>query len=98
MVSITTDLSKGLERNRTRRLGSLAGLAFAVCLFLGVAMLDVPRGATDQELVSWWADRGNQVSAVVSMYLFVAAALSFLVLLVSLRSRFLGAEGGTGEL
>jgi hypothetical protein len=86
------------ERSRSRRLGSLAGLAFAVCLFAGVAMLEIPQGTNDQELAAWWADRGNQASAVVSMYLFVAAGLSFLVLLVTLRSRFLAAEGGSREL
>src|SRR5262245_2415226 len=80
------------------RIGAAAGTAFALCLFVGVAMLGIPRGATDQELASWWSDGGNQATAVVSMYLFVLAGLSFLVFLAKLRSRLLEAEGGAGEL
>lgn len=98
MVSISTELGKVLERTRSPRFGALGGLAFAACFFAGVAMLEIPQGARDQDLVSWWADRGNQASAVVSMYLFVAAGLAFLVLLVTLRSRLLVAEGGEGVL
>jgi hypothetical protein len=80
------------------RIGAAAGALFALCLFAGVAMLGIPRGATDQELVRWWSDRGNQATAVVSMYLFVLGGLSFLVFLAKLRSRLLEAEGGAGEL
>jgi hypothetical protein len=89
----------GIARATTSRaLGPLAGLAFALCFFLGVAMLETPRGASDQELVTWWSDSGNRITAIVSMYLFVVAGLCFLVFLVALRSRLLAAEGDTGEL
>ena len=80
------------------RVGAIAGLAFALLFFLGIAMLDIPQSATDQELIAWWSDSGNQLSAVVSMYLFVLAGLCFLVFLVRLRSRLLSAEGERGEL
>src|SRR5262245_22957634 len=80
------------------RIGAAAGTVFALCLFAGVAMLEIPRGATDQELVTWWSDSGNQATAVVSMHLFVLAGLAFLVFLAKLRSRLLAAEGGAGEL
>ena len=80
------------------RIGSLAGLGFAIFFFVGVAMLETPRGASDQELVTWWSDSGNQTTAIVSMYLFVLAGLCFLVFLVILRSHLLAAEGGTGDL
>lgn len=80
------------------RLGSLAGLGFVLCFFVGVAMLETPRGATDRELVTWWSDSGNRITAIVSMYLFVVAGLCFLIFLVGLRSRLLVAEGGRGEL
>jgi hypothetical protein len=78
--------------------GALAGLAFSLFFFVGVAMLNTPEGASDAELVAWWSDSGNQTAAVVSMYLFVLAGLCFLVFLVKLRSRLLAAEGGAGEL
>jgi hypothetical protein len=80
------------------RIGSLAGLGFAILFFVGVAMLEIPEGASDQELVAWWSDSGNRTTAVVSMYLFVLAGLCFLVFLVALRSRLLVAEGGSGDL
>jgi hypothetical protein len=83
---------------RSSRLGALAGLAFTLCFFIGVAILDIPDGATDADLVAWWSDSGNQTTAIVSMYLFVLAGLCFLVFLAKLRSRLLAAEGGAGEL
>jgi hypothetical protein len=98
MTTTTAELGRTLEAKWGDRVGALAGLAFALCLFTGIAMLDIPRNATDQELTSWWSDAGNRTSAVVSMYLFVGAGLSFLVLLVTLRSRLLVAEGGSGDL
>lgn len=80
------------------RIGSLAGLGFAILFFVGVAMLEIPDGVTDQKLVAWWSDSGNRTAAVVSMYLFVLAGLCFLLFLVALRSRLLAAEGGSGDL
>jgi hypothetical protein len=80
------------------RVGALAGLTFAFLFFMGTAMLDLPHGVSDEKMVDWWHDSGHQASAVVSMYLFVLAGLSFLVFLAKLRSRLLVAEGGTGEL
>jgi hypothetical protein len=98
MTTTTFPITGSLARRAGGRIGAVAGLAFALCLFAGVAMLETPRHATDQELVAWWTDGGNRTAAVVSMYLFVLAGLSFLVFLVELRSRLLPAEGGTGEL
>lgn len=90
------------ERARTKatggRIGAIAGIAFALLFFFGITMLSIPESATDQELIAWWSDDGNQLSAVVSMYLFVLAGLSFLVFLVGLRSRLLAAEGENGGL
>jgi hypothetical protein len=65
---------------------------------MGTATLDIPRGASDAKLVAWWADSGNQTTAIVSMYLFIVAGLCFLLFLTKLRSRLLAAEAGTGEL
>ena len=80
------------------RLGAIAGLAFAFLFFMGTALLNIPHGSSDAKLVAWWADSGNQTTAVVSMYLFAVAGLAFLLFLAKLRSRLLVAEGGTGEL
>ena len=98
-MSATTTVES--ERARTKtiggRVGAIAGGGFALLFFLGVAMLEIPESATDRELTAWWSDGGNQLTAVVSMYLFVLAGLCFLVFLVRLRSRLLTAEGETGE-
>ena len=64
----------------------------------GPRRLNIPRGASDAKLVAWWADSGNQTTAIVSMYLFIVAGLCFLLFLTKLRSRLLAAEAGTGEL
>jgi hypothetical protein len=61
-------------------------------------MLDIPQGVSDQALVAWWSDDGNQLAAVLSMYCFIVAGLCFLVFLTQLRSHLLAAEGGGGEL
>src|SRR5262245_40188328 len=99
MTTTTIEVAKAHRTGLAgTRIGAAAGTVFALCLFAGVAMLGIPRGATDQELVSWRSARGNQTAAVVSMYLFVLAGLSFLVFLAKLRSRLLQAEGGVGEL
>jgi hypothetical protein len=80
------------------RLGALAGLAFSLFLFIGVAMVDIPKAASDQALVAWWSDSGHRWSVLASSYLFILAGLCFLVFLVKLRTHLLAAEGGTGEL
>lgn len=85
-------------RTAGRRIGALSGLAFAFLFLMGTASLNIPQSVTDEKLVAWWSDSGNQVTAIVSMYLFVLAGFAFLVFLVKLRSQLLAAEGGSGEL
>jgi hypothetical protein len=98
-ATATLEIESASARSATRgRIGAVAGFVFALGLFAGVAMLELPKGATDSELVTWWSNSANQTSAVVSMYLFVLAGLSFLVMLVALRSRLAAAERGSGEL
>ncbi len=80
-----------------RRAAALAGVVFAVLFFLGTAILNAPLNATNAELVDWWSDSGNQSTAAVSMYLFAAAALSFLGFLTHLCARIRAAEDG-GQL
>jgi hypothetical protein len=98
-ATATLQIESASTRSSARgRIGAVAGMVFALSLFAGVAMLELPKGATDSELVTWWSNSANQTSAVVSMYLFVLAGLSFLVMLVALRSRLVAAERGSGEL
>jgi hypothetical protein len=97
-VSTTVGVGTRTARTIGGRLGALAGLAFAVLFLLGTAILNIPNGVSDQKLVAWWSESGNQLTAVVSMYGFLLAGLCFLAFLVALRSVLLAAEGGTGVL
>jgi hypothetical protein len=96
--AVATTSTAITARTASGRLGALAGLAFAFLFLLGTAILNIPNGASDQKLVAWWSDSGNQLTSIVSMYSFVLAGLCFLVFLVQLRSHLLAAEGGTGAL
>lgn len=101
MVSATATVDKGTAIATSAqggRLGAVAGVAFAFLFFMGIVMLNIPQAVNDEKLVAWWSDSGNQLTAVISMYLFVLAGLCFLVFLAELRSRLLAAEGGSGEL
>jgi hypothetical protein len=100
MAATATDEShRSLAQARTgERIGSVTGLAFVLLFFVGIAMLDIPQSASDQDVVAWWSDGGNQLAAVLSMYCFVVAGLCFLVFLTQLRSRLLAAEDGYGDL
>ncbi len=80
------------------RVGALAGVAFVLLLFVSIAMVDVPRKATDVELLDWWSDDGNLTSALVSTYLQIGAGMCFLVFATALRGVSLRAEGGNGSL
>ncbi len=97
-VSTTALEPAGAVATLGGKLGALCGLGFALSLFVGVAMLDIPRKATDQELIAWWSDGGHRTAAIVSMELFVVAGLCFLAFLSALRSSLLTAEGSVRQL
>ena len=76
-------------------IGAVAGVAFAFLLFASVAAVDSLRGASDQELQTWWADSGNRNNLIISMYALLAAGPLFLLFVSRLRTR-LRAAGETG--
>lgn len=67
------------------RVASVAALLFAVCLFWTVASVNVPREATDAELLSWWQDPDNRLAGTVSSFLAVATAVLFAVVVNHFR-------------
>jgi hypothetical protein len=67
------------------RVASVASLLFAVCLFWTVASVNVPREATDAELLSWWQDAGNRLAGTVSSFLAVATAVLLAVVVNHVR-------------
>jgi hypothetical protein len=77
---------------------ALAGVAFAVFLFLGFASVDPLREATDAELTAWWADTGNQRDIALSMYFVLASCAAFAFFLPGLRTRIAESEGGSAPL
>jgi hypothetical protein len=76
-----------IDRSTTTggRVASVASLLFAVCLFWTVASVNVPRDATDAELLSWWQDSGNRLAGTVSSFLAVATAVLLAVVLNHVR-------------
>jgi hypothetical protein len=79
-------------------LTALAGIAFAVLLLLAFSSVDPLLKATDEELIEWWSDTGNQRDGAFSMYFLLAAVPCFLVFLAGLRGRLAAAEGGAAPL
>ncbi|MGN9911743.1 hypothetical protein ACTMTJ_29815 [Phytohabitans sp. LJ34] len=67
------------------RVASVAALLFAVCLFWTVASVNVPRDATDAELLAWWQDSGNRLAGTVSGVCAMAAAVLLAVVVSHLR-------------
>jgi hypothetical protein len=67
------------------RAAAVAALLFAVCLFWTVASVNVPRDATDAELLSWWQESGNRLAGTVSGFFAVAAAVLLAVVVNHLR-------------
>ena len=58
-----------------------AAILFAAAMFLTVASVDVPRDASDAELLEWWQQQSNRTSGVISGLFTVCAAALFAVLM-----------------
>jgi hypothetical protein len=62
------------------RVAAVAACMLGIFLFLTVATVDVPRGATDAELLAWWQQSANRWSGVFSGLSAVGVAVSAAVL------------------
>jgi hypothetical protein len=69
-----------------RATGAIAATLFAVALFWTVASVDVPHEASDQELLAWWQDSANRLSALASGMWAIVAACTVAVLMDHLHS------------
>jgi len=85
-------------RTTHARTTALAGIAFAVFFLLGTASLNAPHGGSDQKIIEFWSDSGNQTTAVISMYLFAVAGLVFLVFVSQLRAFLASAATSSNRL
>jgi hypothetical protein len=71
------------------KLGAGAGILFAVLFVVAVVSGpgNLPSGS-DAQVVAFYADSGNRMGAIVSAYLFAAAALCYTIFLIDIRARF----------
>lgn len=60
-----------------RRIASIAAGILGVSLFLTVAVLEVPNGAGDSELMRWWQQQSNRTAGILSGLAAVCVAVSF---------------------
>jgi hypothetical protein len=56
-------------------------------LFVAVAAVDVPRHASEAEMLAWWRDGDNRTADVLSTFALLASGLFFLGFLVHLVRR-----------
>ncbi|WP_026877077.1 hypothetical protein [Jiangella gansuensis] len=78
-MSVNTVQSDNLVTKTEGRVAAVSALMFAVCLFWTVASVNVPRDASDTELLAWWQEADNLVSILVSSVFAVVAAVLFAV-------------------
>jgi hypothetical protein len=94
--------SDHIEQTRVRsahgKVAGLSGVAFALAYLIGTASLNAPLRGSDQKIVEFWSDGGNQTAAVISMYCFAIAGLLFLVFMSNLRARLATRDAGSTKL
>ena len=86
-----------MTRISWERLAALAGVSFVV-LYAAAFALGIEVGASDREILDYYADSGNRAKEVVAFFLIAAAALAFIVFAGSLRSLIARAEQETAML
>jgi hypothetical protein len=63
-----------------KRVTAIAAAALSACLFLTVALVNVPHDATDADLLSWWQESANRWSGVWSGVAAIGVAVAAAVL------------------
>jgi hypothetical protein len=69
---------------------SLVGVLFAAFMMVALTLDNTPDSSKTAKWAAYYSHHGNQVRAVVSAYLWVAAGLSLLGFLLVLRDRMGG--------
>jgi hypothetical protein len=99
MSALASDhLEQTLVRSARGKAAGLSGIGFAIAYLIGTASLNAPLSGTDQKIVEFWSDGGNQTAAVISMYCFAIAGLLFLVFMSNLRARLAAGDAGSTKL
>lgn len=81
MSPTPTSTTPTVESTTASRVAVGAAILFAASMFLTVASVDVPRDATDAELLEWWQQQSNRTSGVVSGLFAICAAALFALLM-----------------
>jgi len=69
------------------RLGGLSGVAFAICFFCYLTLVDVPDvSTTRQATIAFYQNPSNAVGPIVSVYVGAAAAALFLTFMLALAA------------
>ena len=78
-MSATSPLATDVDASAStaRRIAALAAAVLGLSLFLTVAVIDVPHGAGDAELMRWWQQQSNRTSGILSGLAAIGVALSF---------------------
>ncbi len=99
MSALASDhLEQTLVRSARGKAAGLSGIGFALAYLIGSASLNAPLRGSDQKIVEFWSDGGNQTAAVISMYCFAIAGLLFLVFMSNLRARLAARDTGSTKL
>ena len=99
MSALASDhLEQTIVRSARGKAAGLSGIGFAIAYLIGTASLNAPLSGTDQKIVEFWSDGGNQTAAVISMYCFAIAGLLFLVFMSNLRARLATLDTGSTKL
>jgi hypothetical protein len=75
---------------------AIAGFAF-VALYVASFAMGIEVGASDREILDYYADSGHRAREVVAYFLIVGAALSFVVFALGLRA-LIARQEETGSL
>lgn len=90
--------STGAPGPVSRRLAAACGVLSAVALFVGVASVDIPRGASEEELVAWFRDGDNRTADVVSTFSLLLCGLLFLTFVTMLARLVAARADGAARL
>jgi hypothetical protein len=75
------------------RWAGIAGIAY-VALYVGAFALGIEVGASDREILEYYADSGNRTKELIAFFVIAAAALAFLLFASALRN-LIAPVGGT---
>ena len=89
-----------MEQGRLERWSPVTGIAFAILFLIGGAFYEgVPSiDASDEEIVSYYTNSGNQVTLQIASFVLTLAAVLFVWFVGVLAARLRSAEGGSGWL